>query len=207
MPELWLPQGGVNRKQKALWLPNSGVNQKQKELWVGSGGVNRKIFSGADARISVSCDRQTGTYDTTDLQLNADGSGYINLTTTYSSSSKLFNVAYDIQVDDALTWAVGDYLIRIENVTHYYNGYIPSSGSWRQISVLPGTSGAANNFSSNPYIRLGATVAGTANAWRVTISISIRRDDDGNGRARITWPAGSWSIINKPLNNIDVTYL
>lgn len=45
MAELWLPSGGINRKQKELWLPSGGVNRKQKELWAGSGGVSRKIFS------------------------------------------------------------------------------------------------------------------------------------------------------------------
>jgi hypothetical protein len=45
MPDLWLPQGGVNRKQREIWLPQGGVNRRIRELWVGKGGVNRKIFN------------------------------------------------------------------------------------------------------------------------------------------------------------------
>lgn len=53
MPDLWLPQGGVNRKQREIWLPQGGVNRRIRELWVGKGGVNRKIFSAIELGASV----------------------------------------------------------------------------------------------------------------------------------------------------------
>lgn len=64
MAELWLPQGGVNRKQKELWLPQGGVNRKQKELWAGSGGVNRKTFSGGIPASGLAVGTKIKIYDT-----------------------------------------------------------------------------------------------------------------------------------------------
>lgn len=75
MPELWLPQSGVNRKQKELWLPQGGVSRKQKELWAASGGVNRKIFSGGvPYTLSVWSEIWKPNFKVTPT-LNNDGSG------------------------------------------------------------------------------------------------------------------------------------
>ncbi|WP_085832850.1 hypothetical protein [Clostridium merdae] len=94
MPELWLPSGGVNRKQKELWLPQGSVNRKQKELWVASGSVNRKIFtSGVGYTIS---------WRTVQNDWNLYVDDYGNLVMSVSQSNKNSIIAFQCAVDFTL---------------------------------------------------------------------------------------------------------
>lgn len=101
MPELWLPSGGVNRKQKELYLPSGGVNQKQKEIWAGSGGVNRKIFKkGVDYVITPNGPSNTDVDWSS--AINSDGSGEMRLIYYGNSSSATFEVGFEISFSEPI---------------------------------------------------------------------------------------------------------
>ncbi|WP_085833493.1 hypothetical protein [Clostridium merdae] len=111
MPELWLPSGGVNRKQKELWLPQGSVNRKQKELWVASGSVNRKIFtSGVGYTIS---------WRTVQNDWNLYVDDYGNLVMSVSQSNKNSIIAFQCAVDFKLDAAIS--ITKLQEVFNFYS--------------------------------------------------------------------------------------
>lgn len=113
MPELWLPSGGVNRKQKQLWLPDGGVNRKQKELWAGSGGVNRKIFSGG-IEYTVTPYGSSNSKFHWSSNINSNGSGEISGTYYGTSSFQTFDVGFEIEFSESVMFSQDRTQITIE---------------------------------------------------------------------------------------------
>ncbi|WP_085833835.1 hypothetical protein [Clostridium merdae] len=111
MPELWIPSGGVNRKQKELWLPQGSVNRKQKELWVASESVNRKIFtSGVGYTIS---------WRTVQNDWNLYVDDYGNLVMSVSQSNKNSEIDFQCAVDFKLDAAIS--IEKLQEVFNFYN--------------------------------------------------------------------------------------
>lgn len=108
MSEIWLPNGGVNRKQKELWLPSGGVNRKQKELWAASGGVNRKIFSGGVGyRMSVSVSYSRYGQNSAVKNDNASGRFYLKDDEEHTNTARM-----DIYFDSVPRSAISDYVFQ-----------------------------------------------------------------------------------------------
>lgn len=194
MPELWTSSGGVNRKLKELYTP--------------SGGVNRKIFS-AGIKVSIS-HLVHGGFGNLSYNLNLDGSGYAQLSSTgwYKDGWMEASIKYTIDFGETVAWAEDETILtmkviasqvggadkEIGNIKLYAkngSGYIGSSISLyspRSYSAAMSAyhSGSAAQLVLEMYLYARATVT----------------DKDGYGK--FTWSAGDIVIAGKPLRDLEI---
>lgn len=216
MPELWLPQGGVNRKQKELWLPQGGVNRKQKELRAGSGGVNRKIFSGGVGYTITKVDdyyvKGSNWEDEYNLNFNADGSGKVFAYTHYTGSvtgGHYFgadNIWYKIAFDAPIPVTAGQPLISVLNATYDGDfaaetaplGLTVSTNLGVAITKKWGTGGSPINDCKN--VTVNANGSGTIDFILMQYSTSLRAAKNGGiSSFWLIWPVGAITILGAPL--------
>lgn len=221
MPALYAASGGANRKLREVYAASGGTNRKLKEMYAASGGANRKIFSGVDAVVTLSAIGNLDKKTTVSFTFNADGSGNISYRNNRESISTEWDISFLITLPDALAWGKSDPLIVISNAYQEFDGTYVSYSRYedddgvphRLLDVQPGLRERDGRYNYKYYLggynqatatrNVKANVAGVSNSFTVTFSFRCYGNRNADGRYYLSWPAGSWSILGQPLNNIE----
>lgn len=197
---------GVTRQIKKLYASAGGVTRELKELWArDSGGVNRKIFSGYDCRAKIIDYKSAGV-----SHLNADGSGDINLYSTYyNSDPSVYHVTFSIQFDNPILVTKAGEKLRIDvtaySVNHIRSPYYPiislqdaDTGSYILTSV-DGPEGKGI-YTNTRLINSDVWVSN----FLLEISANLEALDYDDAWSQFSWPVGGLSLCGVQLNNIEL---
>lgn len=175
MPELWLPGGGANRKQKELWLPGGGVNRKQKELYAGSGGVNRKIFSAAVNYTSAVTVVSNNSYITGFFEVPNGKISIEQISSTNESQRYKASVTRKFIFDSPIVIPANGEVVKLyaySVATHYTYS--------RTLSCPEAQASLAADTSVNSYSLTNKTGASKA-FTEISITLDVQRVDPDNG--------------------------
>lgn len=175
-PELWLPQGGVSRKQKELYLPYAGANRKQKELWLPSGGVNRKVFSAAVNYTSAVTVVSNNTYITGYFEVPSGKISIEQMDSTNESQYYKASVTRKFVFDSPIVIPPNGEVVKL------YAYSVGSHYTWsRTFSCPEANSSLEANTTTNSYSLTNKTgVSKAFNAISITLNVPQISPDNGD---------------------------